>query len=384
MNLARVSGFVAATWTLFVLACAPAVAPSAGVATEGDWKTRWDQTLLEAKKEGNVVVNTNTSLFYRETLDKFQEKYPDIKVEHVAMRPSEFAPKVVTEQQNGLFNYDAMISSTGNMVEVMLPAGSFEKITPSLILPEVTEGSNWRGGQLLYGSYEPYIALNRGNVSGDVVVNRNVVSKAQFSNIDQLWDPKFKGQITIRNPSAPHNASLFLSGVLHAKGEEAVWKLLWDQQPVYTENARLLSENVIRGKYGIALGIETAAFENCRTAGACNHMEEIAGPRHMLGHGGAVIKNAPHPAAAAVMINWYFSREGQEAFKQAIINNNPAPFVDAHSARVDVEPHPDAVKAGNVPDYSNLKQYSLQGMEQGAGEMKKVIELWNKVEAQRP
>ncbi len=368
---------------LLMAACAPATPPSAGISTEGDWKTRWEGTLASARQEGKVVVNTNTSLYYREMLNGFAEKYPEIQVEHVPMRPSEFAPKAITEQQNGIFGYDAMISATGNMAEVLLPANAFDKITPYLILPEVTEASNWRGGQLLYGSYEPYILLNRGNVNGEIVVNRQVLPKSEFNSIEQLWDPKWKGQITIRNPSAPHNATNFLTGVLHAKGEQAVWKLLWEQEPVYTENARLLSENVIRGKYPIALGIETATFENCRVNKGCDHMEEISGPKHVLGHGGTVLRNPPHPAAAAVLINWFFSKEGQEAFKQAIIATTAGPYVDAHSARKDVEPHPDAVKAGNVPDYDNLKQYSLQGMEQGAGEMKAVIEMWKKVEAQR-
>jgi hypothetical protein len=34
-----------------------------------------------------------------------------------------------------------------------------------------------------------------------------------------------------------------------------------------------------------------------------------------------------------------------------------------------------------VPDYANLNQYSLQGMQQGAAQMQKVIELYRKVEA---
>ncbi len=266
---------MAITWGVFTLltACAPAAAPTGGPpSAEGDPQTRWAQTLAAAKKEGKLTISTNTSLYYAETVKKFAEKYPEIQVEHSSMRPSEFAPKLITEQQNGIYSYDATYNATGNMVEVMLPAGAFEKLPPYLILPEITNPSNWRGGQLIWGTNEPYILINRGNVDAKVVVNRDVLPKSEFNSVDQLLDSKFKGKITIRTPNAPHDASFFLSGALHTKGEEWVRKLLIDQQPVYVpnENARLLTQNVINGKYPLAIGVETATYENCISAGACN------------------------------------------------------------------------------------------------------------------
>jgi hypothetical protein len=49
--------------------------------------------------------------------------------------------------------------------------------------------------------------------------------------------------------------------------------------------------------------------------------------------------------------------------------------------RKDVQPHPDAVKAGTIPDYENLSKYSLQGMEQGNEHMETVIAIHKKAEA---
>ena len=135
---------------------APSTAPTAVPATKDGAGAQWEQTLQAARKEGSVTVVTHT-ICYRETVQKFQEKYPDISVEHVAIRPSEFAPKVVTEQQNGTFGYDLWVSSTSNMVEVVLPAGGFDKLTPLLILPEVTEGKELATGSLSWATNEPFI-----------------------------------------------------------------------------------------------------------------------------------------------------------------------------------------------------------------------------------
>src|SRR5687767_262735 len=124
----------AATWMLglFLMACAPQTgAPAALVTTAdpaADWQARWEQTVQAAKREGKVTIVTHTNLYHREQIAKFQERYPEIQVEHVPIRPSEFAPKVITEQQNGIFGYDLWISPTSNMVEVVLPTGGFELI----------------------------------------------------------------------------------------------------------------------------------------------------------------------------------------------------------------------------------------------------------------
>ena len=114
---------------------------------------------------GKVVVVTHTNLYYRDQIQKFNEKYPDIQVEHVAIRPSEFAPKVITEQQNGIHGYDLWISPTSNMVEIVVPAGGFEKLTPYLVTPDVTEPTNYRGGKLLWATEEPYILLTDRKIS---------------------------------------------------------------------------------------------------------------------------------------------------------------------------------------------------------------------------
>jgi ABC-type Fe3+ transport system substrate-binding protein len=93
-----------------------------------------------------------------------------------------------------------------------------------------------------------------------------------------------------------------------------------------------------------------------------------------------MLKNAPHPNASAVFLNWFFSKDGQDAFVKGIVATEPT-GKDAHSIHPAIEPNPEAVQNGMVPDYANLDKYSLQGMEQGAAEMQKVIELYRKVEA---
>ena len=345
-----------------------------------DPMARWNQTLAAAKQEGKVVVVTHTNLYFRDQIQKFSEKYPDIQVEHVAIRPSEFTPKVVTEQQNGIYGYDLWISPTSNMVETVVPAGGFQDFSPFLILPEVADPKNWRGGKLIWATSEPLILLHRGNVSGGVWVNRDQAPASEFNNLDQLIDPRFRGRIAMRTPNAPHNASLAMTGFLHAKGQDFINRLMIDQQPVFIENARLLTQNLIQGRYPIALGVDGETLDNCLREGGCKNLEEVRGYEYLLGHGIGALKNAQHPNAAAVFANWFLSKEGQQTWVDTIAATT-VPQDGAHSARADVEPHPEAIKLNSVPDYANLSKYSLQGMEAGAEEMQAVLETYRRAEA---
>jgi hypothetical protein len=366
-------------------ACAPQTGAPGGASLvttadpSADWQARWEQTVQAAKREGKVVVVTHTNLYHREQIQKFNEKYPEIQVEHVPIRPSEFAPKVVTEQQNGIYGYDVWVSPTSNMVEVVLPTGGFELITPYLVLPEVTDASQWRGGAQLYASPDPYIILYQGRVDGPVTVNRDVLPRSDFNSIDHLLDPKVRGKIAIRTPSAPHQGVFQLAGYYRSKGEDFVTTLLTQQQPALVDNARLLTQNLIQGRYGVALGVDNETLDNCRREGGCRQIEEVCGCLYLLSYGMGVLKSPPNPNAAAVFTNWFLSKEGQETWVQTIASTATAR--EAHSARVDVEPHPDAIAQSNVPDYSNLAQYSFQGTQAGAADLQAVLGLYRRVEA---
>jgi ABC-type Fe3+ transport system substrate-binding protein len=221
-------------------------------------------------------------------------------------------------------------------------------------------------------------------VTSNVYVNRDVVPTTEFNNFDQLIDPKFKGKIVIRTPDAPQGSSLTLTGFLHNKGPEFIQKLLSDQQPVFIDNARLLTQDLISGKYGIAMGIDAETLDACQREGGCKNVEQVRGPyQYLLGYGVGVLKNPPHPNASAIFMNWFMSKEGQQALVQSIIDTTPPPYDLAHSIRTDIEPHPDAVALGTVPDYAHLEQYSLQGMEAGGPEMKAVLDAYKKVEEGR-
>ena len=378
--------FIVVLFGALLAACgSPTAAPgsaglASGTAQNADPQSRWDQTVQAAKTEGKVVVVTHTNMYYKKTIEAFSAAYPDIQVEQVAQRPSEFTPKLITEQQNGIYGYDVWVSPTSNMVETVVPAGGFDNMTPYLVLPEVTDPKSYRGGKLFYATSSPYVLVYQGWVTDNVWVNRDQLPAARFNSLDQLIDPSLKGRIAIRTPSAPHAGSLTLTGFLHNKGQDFIDKLLVDEQPAFIDNARLMTQDLINGKYAVGIGIDDETMDACQREGGCKNMELLLGYPYMLTYGTGILKNPPHPNAAAVFLNWFFSRDGQQAFVKGMEETTPPPYAQAMSIRADVEPHPDAIAQQAMPDYDHLEKYSLQGTEAGGPEMQAILAAYKKVE----
>jgi ABC-type Fe3+ transport system substrate-binding protein len=61
-----------------------------------------------------------------------------------------------------------------------------------------------------------------------------------------------------------------------------------------------------------------------------------------------VLKNAPHPNATKVFMNWLLSQEGQDTWASTV--------TDANSRRLDIKVY----NPSTTPDYNNLNQYKFR------------------------
>jgi ABC-type Fe3+ transport system substrate-binding protein len=333
---------------------------------------------VAAAKGQTLTVVGHPGPQYDDIIAAFQKAYPDVKIQYDGDRPSTFTPKMLTEQKNGVYNWDVWWDATSTMNTVALPAGAMQDIAPYLLLPEVKDGKNWRGGKVLYSSDKtPYVFIYSLNAPGGPYVNRDVLPKDLFPagqplNLDQLLDPRLKGKILFRTPSTPEGGALFLTGVLKAKGPDFVRKLLVDQQPIFEENAQLISQQLIQGKAPIEIGGDQPTITDCQVQGGCKNLQEVPQTSYALSNGVAVFKNAPHPDAAKVFVNWILSKAGQQAFVDSYVKNQAT---GANSDRVDVEPKDPT----HAVDFNQLDKWSLQGTDSGNDDMANVLALYKQI-----
>jgi ABC-type Fe3+ transport system substrate-binding protein len=335
-----------------------------------DWKADWDKTLAEAKGQSlNLIIQPSEG--YEAVVNEFKKRFPQIKVQATLMHPTDAGPRVLTEQQNGLFAWDAWWATGSNMNNIVLPAGGLEKITDYLVLPEVKDEANWRAPNYLYTSKRgPYVFVHTHFIQILGAYNTRLVPGGKLT-MDNLLDPSLKGKYSIRQPSRPHGGAMMLAQIGKEKGIGTVEKILSDMAPVYVDNDRQNFMAVMKGTAAVGLGTPDGILFDCKKEGGCEDVRFF--PTGFL-HSRAVsvFKNAPNKAAATVWVNWLLSKEGQDVYVREWSKYNPT---GAFSMRKDVAGDPR--HADSMPDFGNLSKYVAVSLDSGTGELKQVIDMYN-------
>jgi iron(III) transport system substrate-binding protein len=294
-------------------------------------------------------------------------------VEHTGARPSDFSPELITEQQNGVFAWDVMESTgTSNMHEVLLGADAFQDFMPFIVNQDLVDDSKWGTGFKMFSSAsKPHIFLHEISISNDLYINRDVISKDELKTLDDLLDPKWQGKIVVDDCTVAAQGASTLLGVWQARGGDFVRKLLTTQKPVFQETVRITTEWAATGRYPIGIGVSQPELRRLQNDGIGNTLEQLDyGGGNPAAAGVAAFKNAPHPNAARVFINWFLSQQGQQAWVEAW--NAPIP---RNSRRLDVP----VKNPASYPDYGKLGSMAIWGTESGTDLIKQLTTLCKEV-----
>ncbi len=96
-------------------------------------------------------------------------------------------------------------------------------------------------------------------------------------------------------------------------------KNLVAQKPAITRDNRQMIEWVARGKYAISIGPSMAIPSDFIKMGAPIAFIDVKEPRSLSPSSGiiSVFKNAPHPDAARLFLNWIMAKEGSQVFSSS-------------------------------------------------------------------
>ncbi|MEK7215794.1 MAG: extracellular solute-binding protein [Chloroflexota bacterium] len=315
-----------------------APAPGAPAPAAPSWQKEWDDTVTAAKKEGKLVVVTSVGASYREAVGEFQKAYPDIQVEHTSLNASAFAPKVVTEQKGGVFNYDVATSTYGSLPTALLPVDGLAPIKPLFLRGDVLDNAVWSDGfeggwkdtAKQYG-YAPFVTRSR-----HFWVNTDLVKDGDIKNIDDIINPRWRGKVLALDPRSTGGYQPALNMRL-SYGDEIIKKLWKDQEAVLIRDLRQVTEMMIRGSYalGISAPIEFV-FSEFQAQGVGKNLKhlEIDGVENISG-GSEVLfyfPKAPHPNASKVFVNWIMTKEGSDAWSKQVQSNSRRKDVPVHAA----------------------------------------------------
>jgi ABC-type Fe3+ transport system substrate-binding protein len=256
-----------------------------------------------AKREGEVVWYTAliVTQAVRPLIEAFNRKYPGIEVHTARADSGPTAIKIINEARAAKLQSDVFdgIDATPPLVQ----AGLVEPYIPS-------EASK----------YPPELRDPDGRWNALVVyfltpaINTDLVPAADVPrNPQDLLAPKWKGKIAWSTAAAA-GAPVYVGAVLRQMGEDkgmAFLRALGKQDIVNLDATnRAILDQVILGEYPIALNIFNHHAVLSAQKGApvkWLKLEPIAGLMHSIG----LTRNAPHPNAGKLLIDFLTSEEGQ-------------------------------------------------------------------------
>jgi iron(III) transport system substrate-binding protein len=312
---------------------APPPAPAAGLPAE------WEQTVAAARQEGVVALSMQPGAVFREWVAHFEQAYPGIQLEVSGMAGPEASPRIMSERRAGQFLRDIHIGGAETANGTWKGEGALQPLKSALILPEVLDDGKWLGG------FDDGFADVEGRFtyafSADVIatvfVNRDFVSEAELSRVEDLADPKWRGRMSLHDPRGAGKGAADAGHFVQVRGEDW-WRQLLANEPVATNDRRQQIEWAVRGRYPIGIAISNASLPEFHQQGVGLNIRPLAfdspmGARLNMTRTIVIFEQPAHPNAAKVFLNWVLSREGQQRFVQ---------HVDENSRRADVESIPES------------------------------------------
>lgn len=253
-----------------------------------------------AKKEGNLVIYTNTSLSSLDPqIKRFTEKYPFIKIEYYRASAPRLMTRILAETRAGPPKFD-VIATEGITGYLMMKKGLYAKyVSPeSAAFPKEAKDPEgyWTS---VYSNYK-VIGYN----------TRMVSPRDVPKNWQDLLQAKWKGLLLMSS-----NDYEWFGNMLKIMGEEkgmAFMKKLSMQNPLIRAGHTLVSSLLATGEGFIVIASNADGLEELKVKRGAPVGWVGAEPVISRVHPIAVVRDAPHPNAARLYVDFILSKEGQE------------------------------------------------------------------------
>jgi iron(III) transport system substrate-binding protein len=319
------SGIVIALGLICGFATAPTLACDNPRQMEG-FKTCAD--VAKAESEGALVVySTDPEAAGEQELSKFHALFPQIKATYLRLQAGALYARLLAERQGNAYLADiAQLSDMSFALDFQKRGGYMQYVSPEMAAykPEFksTPEGFWTWGALAIAA----IAYNPNLVS---------VEEAPRTWKDAL-DPKWTDAISVK---------VTISGLQHVEwyvlrqlyGND-FWPKLAPLKPHAFDSYVQQFDRLVNGQDKVALTAQYSGYLIMKAKGA--PVEFVIPPDGVVAspQPWGIVKEAPHPAAAQLFMDWFLSVPGQTGNAEVLYY---------HSPRGDVPPPPGGVSVNN-------------------------------------
>ena len=236
-------------------------------------------------------------------IDAFRQRYPFLEVKYTRGGGGRNVNRVVTEHRAGLNKFDVLGGTSTSHVALMQAGVIARHMTP--VRREIREGfMDVEGYRIAPFTYALVIGYN----------SRALSKEQRPRSYEELLEPKWKGQIGLE--AAGYE---WLAAIIDTMGEEkalAFAHKLATQKLRVQQGSSLLAQQMIAGEFNVVIDALHYQIENYKQRGA---PVDFVIPDPLLIKDPSAIwlaKYSPHPHAAALLVDFLFTREAQEIYSR--------------------------------------------------------------------
>ncbi len=263
---------------------------------------RETQLVEGARKEG--VVEWYATLPFdqsRPLMEGFERRYPFVKVKYTRGGGTSLVNRVITEHKARVARVDVLGGTSFSHASLMQAGLIARHKAP--FRKEIREGfADADGYRAAPFTYAMVIGYN----------NRAVPPAERPRSYTDLLQPKWNGQMAL-----DREAHEWLAALIDTMGEEKALgfaRRLAGQNIMMQRGHTLMTQMVIAGEVKLVIDGYHYQIENFKKKGA--PVDYVITDPLLLKNPSAIwlMKQAPHPYAAALLIDFLFSREGQKEY----------------------------------------------------------------------
>ena len=298
-----------------LVACLLLGYPWAGLAREATAPKPWgpmSEIEAAAREEGRLVIYSAPGHANREVqraISKhFKAKYA-INVDWTTLSGRDISPRVLAEQRTKRPVVDVVMSGIGGAYSDFKPRGY---VVP-ILAPSILEKGIWR--------LDPATAVPTDrdwlfiffSLQPGFLINTNLVAPGEEPRSYQdLLDSKWKGKIVLQTPGRGGTGSGWFRATYRKFGLDYMRALA--KQVAIVANVSDPPDAVARGSYAVAVAPTSSRGLGLAKQGAPVRFVRPREGLHLAPQGISFVANAPHPNAAKVYLNWFFTKEGQTLY----------------------------------------------------------------------
>ena len=329
----------------------PTPVPTATPIPMEPWEVEWNEVLAAARAEGTVSIWTGGGgqAAVDHLKGAFEAAYPGITVDlFQAARSSERDSRYLEEWQAGIRNVDLFNGGSSGGDGRLKPAGALQPSKPFWILPDSFDEAKWANG-LQFVDIERQYMLMGGAAATPALAIAEGVDSASLTSWEDLLKPEFRGQIVMNDPRTSGNGAARAGYWFCAPDPRCFEPVMRDfMETLFRESGIVLSDDdranldsIINGEKMILISPATDELQQTDEIGVTptlinklalpdgsflDQISDSAGILFVPNH------DLPHPNAATVYINWFYSQEGQQAMIDT--RNQPSMRADVDNSEL--------------------------------------------------